>query len=81
MTSFRLAPMYPIIWGLTLILLAIPLVLFAVAWVETSILVVPAVLVVTIYSLVWLRFWPTMLVVRQYVLEVIWPLNRIRLCV
>ncbi|HEY6260440.1 MAG TPA: hypothetical protein VIW47_02515 [Nitrospiraceae bacterium] len=81
MTSFRLAPMYPIICGLTLILLAIPLVLFAVAWVETSILVVPAVLVVTIYSLVWLRFWPTMLVVRQYVLEVIWPLNRIRLCV
>ena len=76
MTSFRLAPMSPMIRGLTLILLAIPLAFFAAALVGTSILVAPAVLVVTMYSWVWLRFRPTMFVVRQDVLEVIWPLKR-----
>ena len=50
MTSFRLAPMSPMIRGLTLILLAIPLVFFAAALVGTSILVAPTVLVVTMYS-------------------------------
>lgn len=76
MTSFRLAPMSPMIRGLTLILLAIPLAFCAAALVSTSRLVGPAVLVVTIYSWVWLRFRPTMFVVRQDVLEVIWPLKR-----
>ena len=76
MTSFHLAPMSPMIRGLTGILLAIPLAFFAATLVGTSILVVPAVLVVTIYSWVWLRFRPTMFVVRQDVLEVIWPLKR-----
>ena len=76
MTSFRLAPMSPMIRGLTLILLAIPLAFFAAALVGTSILVGPAVLVITMYSWVWLRFRPTMFVVRQDVLEVIWPLKR-----
>ena len=47
MTSFRLAPMSPMIRGLTLILLAIPVAFFAAALVGTSILVAPAVLVVT----------------------------------
>lgn len=76
MTSFRLAPMSPMIRGLTGILLAIPLAFFAATLVGTSILVGPAVLVVSIYSWVWLRFRPTMFVVRQDVLEVIWPLKR-----
>ena len=76
MTSFRLAPMSPMIRILTFILLAIPLAFFAAALVGTSILVAPAVLVVTLYSWVWLRFRPTMFVVRQDVLEVIWPLKR-----
>ena len=76
MTSFRLAPMSSMIRGLTLILLAIPLVFFAAALIGTSILVGPAILVVTIYFWVWLRFRPTIFVVRQDVLEVIWPLKR-----
>ena len=76
MTSFRLAPMSPMIRILTFILLAIPLAFFAAALVGTSILVAPAVLVVTMYFWVWLRFRPTMFVVRQDVLEVIWPLKR-----
>ena len=76
MTSFRLAPMSPMICGLTLILLAIPLAFFAAALVGTSILVGPAVLVVALYSWVWLRFRPTMFVVHHDVLEVIWPLKR-----
>jgi hypothetical protein len=65
MTSFRLAPMSPMILGLTLILLAIPLAFFAAALVGTSRLAAPAVLVVTTYSWVWLRFRPTMFVVRR----------------
>lgn len=76
MTSFRLAPMSPMIRGLTGILLGIPLAFFAATVVGTSRLVGPAVLVATIYSWVWLRFRPTMFVVRQDVLEVIWPLKR-----
>ena len=76
MTSFRLAPMSPMIRGLTVILLAIPLAFCAAALAGTSILVVPAVLVVTMYSWVWLQFRPTMFVVHQDVLEVIWPLKR-----
>ena len=76
MTSFRLAPMSPMIRGLTRILLAIPLAFFAAALVGTSRLVGPAVLVVTLYSWVWLRFRPTMFVVHHDVLEVIWPLKR-----
>ena len=76
MTSFRLAPMSSMIRGLTLILLAIPLAFFAAALVGTSRLVGPAVLVVVIYSWVWLRFRPTVFVVRQDVLEVIWPFKR-----
>ena len=76
MTSFRLAPMSPMIRGLTLILLAIPLAFFAATLVGTSILVGPAVLVVAIYSWVWLRFRPTMFVVRHDLLEVTWPLKR-----
>ncbi len=76
MTSFRLAPMSTIIRGLTGVLLGIPLAFFAITLVGTSRLVGPAVLVVTIYSWVWLRFRPTMFVVRQDVLEVIWPLKR-----
>ena len=76
MTSFRLAPMSPMIRGLTRILLAIPLAFVAAALFGTSRLAGPAVLVVTLYSWVWLRFRPTMFVVRQDVLEVIWPLKR-----
>jgi hypothetical protein len=76
MTSFRLAPMSSMIRILTLILLAIPLAFFAVALIGTSILVGPAALVATMYSWVWLRFRPTMFVVRSNVLEVIWPLKR-----
>ena len=79
MTSFRLAPMSPMIRGLTRILLAIPLAFLAAAFFGTSRLAGPAVLVVTIYSWVWLRFRPTMFVVRQDVFEVIWPLKRHRI--
>ena len=76
MTSFRLAPMSPMIRSLTVILLAIPLAFCAAALVGTSRLVGPAVLVLAIYFLVWLRFRPAMFVMRQDVLEVIWPLKR-----
>ena len=49
----------------------IPIGFCAAALAGTSILVAHAVLVITIYSLVWLRFWPTRFVVHQDVLEFI----------
>ena len=76
MTSFRLAPMSPMIRGLTLVLLLLPLVFFSTALIGTSILVGPAVLLLALYFWVWLRFRPTMFVVHRHMLEIIWPLKR-----
>jgi len=75
-TSFRLAPMSPLILILTFALLALPLVFLINAVFGKSLFLVPALLVIAIYSWVWLRFRPTRFVVRPGVLEVIWPLKR-----
>ena len=64
---------------LTLALLALPLGFLASAAFGKTRLVGPAVLVVAIYSWIWLRFRPTRFVVRPEVLEVIWPLKRRRM--
>ncbi|HEY7460765.1 MAG TPA: PH domain-containing protein [Gemmatimonadota bacterium] len=72
---FRLAPMSPLIWFLTLILLALPVVLLAVGrgkW----LLGAPALLVIAIYGWVWLRFRPSSFMVHPGSLEVVWPLKR-----
>jgi len=74
--SFRLARMSPLILTLTLGLLAVPLAFLASAAFGKKLLVGPAVFVLAIYSWVWLRFRPTLFVVRPGVLEVVWPLKR-----
>ena len=74
--SFRLAPMSPLIWMLTLVLLAAPAVFFSTAMVGRHLLTVPALCVVGIYVWVWLRFRPTRFVVYPDRLEVRWPLKR-----
>src|SRR6266478_3163633 len=74
--SFRLAPMSPLIWMLTLALLAIPAVFFSTAMVGRHLLTVPALCVVVMYVWVWLRFRPTRFVVYPDRLEVRWPLKR-----
>jgi len=68
--------MSPLILTLTLGLLAVPLVFLASVVFGKKLLVGPAVFVVAIYSWVWLRFRPTLFVVRPGVLEVVWPLKR-----
>ena len=74
--SFRLAPMSPLIWTLTLALLAVPVVFFSTAMVGGHLLTVPALCVVVLYVWVWLRFRPTRFVVYPDRLEVRWPLKR-----
>ena len=77
--SFRLARMSPLILILTLIMLAIPIVFLANAALGRSLLAVPALLVIAIYSWIWLRFRPSVFVVRPDVIEVAWPLKRRRI--
>jgi Bacterial PH domain len=73
---FQLAPMSPLIWMLTLVLLAVPAVFFSTAMVGRHLLTVPALCVVVLYVWVWLRFRPTRFVVYPDRLEVRWPLKR-----
>jgi hypothetical protein len=74
--EFRLAPMSRLILILTLGLLALPCVFLVSAVFGRSLHVVPALFVVAIYAWVWLRFRPTLFVVRPDMLEVVWPLKR-----
>src|SRR5215510_4505208 len=74
--SFRLAHMSPLIWILTLALLAIPAVFVSTAMVGRHLLAVPALCVVVLYVWVWLRFRPTRFVIYPDRLEVRWPLKR-----
>jgi hypothetical protein len=74
--TFRLARMSPLILMLTCALLVLPLIFVANAVFGKLLVVVPALVVVAIYSWVWLRFRPTRFVVRVDGLEVIWPLKR-----
>jgi hypothetical protein len=72
---FRLAPMSPLIWFLTLILLALPAGFLAVGrgrWLLSA----PGLLVIAIYGWVWLRFRPSWFMVHPGFLEVVWPLKR-----
>jgi Bacterial PH domain len=76
MTSFRLAPMCRLIRGLTLILLALPVVFLLTAIYGPSLLEAPALLLVALYAWVWLRLRPNRFVVHPGMVEVIWPLKR-----
>ena len=77
MSSFRLAPMSPMILWLTLGLLALPVVFLGSAVIHPrSPLMGPGVLLVLIYAWVWLRFRPTRFVVHPDAMEVNWPLKR-----
>ena len=77
--NFRLAPMSRLILILTLGLLALPCVFLVSAVLGRSLHVVPALFVVGIYAWVWLRFRPTLFVVRPDMLEVVWPLKRLQI--
>jgi Bacterial PH domain len=78
-SEFRLARMSPLIFGLRLILLALPFAFLASVAVGKSLLLVPALLVIGIYAWVWLRFRPNVFVVRPDAIEVEWPLTRRRI--
>jgi hypothetical protein len=74
-TSFRLAPMSRLILILTVGLWALPIALLTSAVFQPA-LAAPALLLVGVYSWVWLRFRPTRFVVHPATLEVVWPLKR-----
>lgn len=75
MNSFRLAPMSPLILGLTIGLLALPVLLLGSAVFAKSLSSGPGLLVAVLYAWVWLRFRPTRFVVRPGALEIVWPLK------
>jgi Bacterial PH domain/Protein of unknown function (DUF3093) len=75
-TTFRLAPMSPLIWTLTLVLLALPVVFLTQSAVAGGWLALPAFLLLGIYAWVWLWFRPTLFAVHPGEVEVIWPLRR-----
>jgi hypothetical protein len=75
--SFRLAPMSRLILVLTVGLLALPVVFLANAVFGKGLLVAPALILLGIYSWVWLRFRPSLFVVHPGALEVVWPFKRL----
>jgi hypothetical protein len=77
--SFRLASMCRLILGLTLMLLALPVIFLVAAMSSLSVLAGPALLLVALYAWVWLRLRPIRFVVHPGHLEVIWPLKRHRI--
>jgi len=73
--EFRLAPMSPLIRGLTIGLLLLPAIFLAAA-LRFSPLLAPAAFLVAIYAWVWLGFRPTRFIVAPDAIEVTWPLKR-----
>lgn len=76
MTIFRIAPMSPLILGLTLMLIAIPVIFLSFHFVGYSILLGPGIILVLLYAWVWLRYRPSRFVIHPDKLEIIWPLKR-----
>jgi hypothetical protein len=76
MKIFRIASMCVMIRIITVMLLALPVLFVLSAVFGRAPLIVPTILLVAIYSWVWLRFRPTQFVVHQDAVEVIWPLKR-----
>jgi hypothetical protein len=72
---FRLAPMSAGIRGLSVVLLALPPVFLIGALLGKHLLVLPALLIITVYAWVWLRFRPSRFVVRGGGLSIVWPLK------
>jgi PH (Pleckstrin Homology) domain-containing protein/uncharacterized protein DUF4286 len=71
--TFRLAPMSSGIRLLTVAVLVIPIVLYAVAAATTRLFLVPALAVAATYAWVWLWLRPLRFVVYPDRLEVVWP--------
>lgn len=77
---FALAPMGPLIRGITIVVLALPV---GLALVATASGARPlggvALVVAALYGWVWTRFRPTAFVVHPHALEVVWPLKRVEI--
>lgn len=76
---FRLAPMSPLIRGLTLLLLALPALFFVIAASGNRLLSLPGLLLIMIYTWIWLRFRPSAFIVDAHAMEIVWPLKRRRI--
>ncbi|MEK9141816.1 MAG: hypothetical protein AAB308_12255 [Nitrospirota bacterium] len=76
MRTFRLAPMSPAIFIVTLVLLALPVGFLVAALAGVRLHPAPCVVVAAIYAWIVLRFKPTCFIVRERSLEIIWPLKR-----
>jgi hypothetical protein len=72
-TSFRLAPMSPVILILTLVLLLLPIPFFVAAFTHHRLFVLPALVLLFIDAWTYLWFRPTVFIVGPTDIEVIWP--------
>jgi hypothetical protein len=73
---FRLAPMSPSIRALTLLLLGLPGGFLIAALCGANALTAPALLMITVYVWIWLRFRPRDFIVHSGGVAVRWPLKR-----
>jgi hypothetical protein len=76
MTSFRIAPMSPLILGLTVLLLAIPAIFLTASLPGYTILFIPGIMLTVLYAWVWLLSRPGRFAAHPDRLEIIWPLKR-----
>ena len=77
--SFDLAPMSPLIAGLTVLLFLLPVVFTVAAFAWAAPLAIPAGILVALYTWVWLRFRPSRFVVGADGVSIVWPLKRARI--
>lgn len=76
---FRLARMSALILGLTLALLALPVAFLVTSFLGARMLTVPGLLLIVLYTWVWLRFRPKQFIVHPDGLDVHWPLKRVQI--
>lgn len=77
--TFHLAPMSPFIRWLTVALFILPVAFIASGLLGSAPLLAPGLLMVVLYTWVWLWMRPRGFVVRQDEIEVVWPLRRRRI--
>lgn len=73
---FRLARMSPLIFGLTLALLALPVAFLVASFLGARMLTAPGLLMIVLYAWVWLRLRPKQFIVHEDRLDILWPLKR-----
>ena len=76
MTTYHIAPMSPLILGLTIMMLAILVFFLSAGFLGYPAMFIPGILLLVLYTWVWVRFRPNRFVIHADILQIIWPLKR-----